>query len=241
MNEQINFKKTILVFKKNIGWILAIIGITMLSMFTYLNFIAIPIYQKDTQILVNQSDRASKNSSVDSQMVQADLQLVDTYSTIITSPRILNKVQQNIKGQYDIQELAEMIQVKNTANSQVIDISVQNPDPKVAAEITNETARIFKKETPDIMKINNVTTLSEAQFTGVEAPIKPQKALMMILAFFIGVLLAFCFIFIRLLLDRSFTSKEEAEDYLGLHVLGEVSVFQNGDPLAAKIQKENED
>ncbi|EUJ30951.1 lipopolysaccharide biosynthesis protein [Listeria floridensis FSL S10-1187] len=196
--------------------------------------------KKNTQILVNQSDRTPKSSSVDSQTVQADLQLVNTYSTIITSPRILNKVQQNIGGKYNIQELAEMIQVKNTANSQVIDISVQNPDPKVAAEITNATARMFKQEIPNIMKINNVTTLSEAQFTGTEAPVKPQKALMMILAFFIGVLFAFCFVFIKLLLDRTFTSKEEVEEFLGLHVLGEVSVFQDGDPFRIKMQKENE-
>ncbi|MBC1936807.1 capsular biosynthesis protein [Listeria grandensis] len=240
MNEQINFKKTILAFKKNKGWILAIIGITVICMFVYLHFIATPIYQKNTQILVNQSDRTSKSNILDSQTVQADLQLINTYSTIITSPRILNKVQQNIGIKYDIQELAEMVQVKNTANSQVIDISVQNPDPKVAAEITNITAKIFKEEIPNIMKIDNVTTLSEAQSTGNETPVKPQKALMMILAFFVGVLFAFCFVFIKLLFDRSFNSKEEVTEFLGLHVLGEVSLFPNGDPFQMKIQEESE-
>lgn len=80
-------------------------------MFIYLQYIATPIYQKSTQILVNQSE-STKSNSVDSQTVQADLQLVNTYSTIISSPRILNEVQQDLGKQYDTAELAEMIQVK---------------------------------------------------------------------------------------------------------------------------------
>lgn len=236
MNEQIDLKKMLLAIRKNSWWLIGIIVVTILSMFIYLQYIATPIYQKSTQILVNQSE-STKSNSVDSQTVQADLQLVNTYSTIISSPRILNEVQQDLGKQYDTAELAEMIQVKNATNSQVIDISVEHPDPKVAARIANATARTFTEEIPNIMKIDNVTTLSEAQFLGNETPVKPQKVLMLALAAFAGILFAFAFIFIKLLFERTLTSTEEIEELLGLHVLGEVSAFQNNDSFQTKFQK----
>lgn len=226
MNERINLNKVVVMLKRNIWWMLAIIVVTVVSMFVYLNYVATPIYQKSTQILVNQSENSQTNS-IEAQTVQADLQLVNTYSTIISSPRILNKVQENLNGKYDLQELTEMISVKNTTNSQIIDISVNHLDPKTATYIVNVVTKIFTEEIPEIMKISNVTILSEAQFFRNEKPIKPQKGLLLVLAFFSGILLSIVFIFIKLLFERTFVSTEELEDYLELNVLGEVSVFKN--------------
>lgn len=226
MNERIDAKKITVMLKRNIWWMLAIVVVTVASMFIYLNYIVTPIYQKSTQILVNQSENSQTNS-IEAQTVQADLQLVNTYSTIISSPRILNKVQESLKGKYNLQELTEMISVKNTTNSQIIDISVNHLDSKTATQIANVVTKVFTEEIPEIMKISNVTILSEAQFFGNEKPIKPQKGLLLMLAFFSGVLLAIFFVFIKLLFERTFVSTEELEDYLELNVLGEVSVFQS--------------
>ncbi|WP_088839007.1 YveK family protein [Listeria sp. ILCC792] len=236
MNEQIDLKQIMLAIRKNGWWIVGIVTMTVLCMFIYLQYIATPIYQKSTQILVNQSE-SSPNDSLDSQTVQADLQLVDTYSSIILSPRILNGIEQDLGNLYDTEELAEMIQVTNATNSQVIDISVKNPDPKLAAQIANSTAKVFTKEMPSIMKVDNVTTLSEAQFLGNETPIAPQKTLLLILAVFMGLFFAFCFIFIRLLFKRTFTSADEIEEILQLNVLGEVSTFHAFERAKKRLQK----
>ncbi|MHC5251300.1 YveK family protein [Listeria kieliensis] len=235
MTEQISLKKIILAIQKNIWWLVGIVGVTVLGMFIYLEYIASPIYQENTQILVNQSEREKKNS-LDSQTVEADLQLVNTYSAIILSPRILNAVEHDLGSQYDAQELAEKIQVKNATNSQVINIGVEDPDPQIAAQIANSTVQIFTEELPKIMKIDNVTTLSEAKISGREKPVAPRKTLMMTLAFFVGILFSFGFIFIKLLLDRTFTSPDEIEEYLGLTVLGEVCAFQNDDLPSKNIK-----
>lgn len=230
MNERIDTKKVILTVKRNAGWLLLIVLLFVSSMFVYLNYIATPIYQKSTQILVNQRDKSQLNG-VEAQTIQADLQLVNTYSGIITSPRILNQVQKELDNAYTFQELADMIQVKNTINSQIIEINVTNPKPKMAAQIANITAKIFSKEVPKIMKVDNVTTLSEAQVFYKEVPVKPNKLLMMTLAFLLGIIVAFCFILIRIIFDKTFNSAEEIEDFLGVHILGEVSLFPSIDPL----------
>ncbi|MBC2173358.1 YveK family protein [Listeria booriae] len=230
MNERIDTKKVILTIKRNMGWLILIVFLFISSMFVYLNYIATPMYQKSTQILVNQSDKSQSNG-IEAQTVQADLQLVNTYSGIISSPRILNQVQKELDDAYTFNELADMVKVKNTTNSQIIEIDVINANPRTAAKIANITAKTFSKEAPKIMKVDNVTTLSEAQVFDKEVPAKPNKLLMMGLAFFLGIVVAFAFIIIRIMIDRTFNSTEEIEDFLDVHILGEVSLFPSIDPL----------
>ncbi|MBC1937852.1 capsular biosynthesis protein [Listeria grandensis] len=224
MNTRIDLNKILVSIKNNKWWLIGILLITLTSAFIYLHYFATPIYQKKTQILVNQSENIQKNN-LEAQTVQADLQLVNTYSAIILSPRILTEVEKGLQNKYDIQELTDMIQVKNSTNSQVIDISVDNSSPEMAAKIANLTAQTFKKEIAKIMKIENVTTLSDAMYTGKEVPIKPQKFLIMSLSFLCGVMIGFIFILTKLFFERTFTSAEEIQELLHLNVLGEVSEF----------------
>ncbi|EUJ31341.1 capsular polysaccharide biosynthesis protein [Listeria floridensis FSL S10-1187] len=222
MTEQIDLQKIFTTAKRNFGWSCLIIAVSVFFMFVYLTFVAHPSYQKSTQIIVNQYESKTRNG-IEAQSVQADLQLVNTYSTIVMSPRILGEVNKKLGMQYSTQALANMIQVKNTTNSQIIEISVESSKPKQAAQIANLVAATFVKETPKIMKIDNVKVLSNAEYTGDESPVKPRKALMLVLAFFLGLFLAFGFIVIKLFADRTFTSAEEIEELLEVHVLGEVS------------------
>ncbi|MBC1576047.1 capsular biosynthesis protein [Listeria booriae] len=239
MNERISLKRVIAVVSGNLGWILMIIGIPILVMLIYLNYLATPIYQKSTQLLVNQFT-GSQSTNVEAQTIQADLQLVNTYSTIILSPRILDDVSKYLGKEYTTQELADMIQVKNATNSQIIDISINHPNAKEAAKIANLTASQFTEKLPKIMKIDNVTILSEAKYLGNEKPVKPQKWLMVVLSFFLGVLLVFVYIFIKLLFDRRLTTTEEIEELLNVHILGEVSIFPNQYSLAGKGKRRGE-
>lgn len=225
MHEQIDLKKVLIAVKGNFVYILVIIFLFVGMMFVYLTYFTTPIYQKNTQILVNQSEKKASNG-LEAQTVQADLQLVNTYSTIITSPRILEKVGKKMNYKYDVQELADMIKVNNTTNSQLIDISVDYEDPLVASKIANLTAQIFTEDIQKIMNIDNVTIISPSSYTGEETPIRPQKALMLLLSFFLGLVVAFLFIVIKMFFERTFTSIKEIEELLGLPILGEVSTFQ---------------
>lgn len=96
MNKEINMKKLKQVLQQRIGWILMIINIPLLAMLFYLTLFAEPIYQKSAQLLISQSETIAGNR-LENQTIQADLQLVSTYSTIIMSPRILNEVSEALE------------------------------------------------------------------------------------------------------------------------------------------------
>ncbi|WP_206853928.1 YveK family protein [Candidatus Enterococcus mangumiae] len=222
MKKEINIKKLKQVVQQKKGWIFMIISLPLLSMFVYLHLFAEPIYQKSAQLLVSQADH-STGQRLETQMIQADLQLINTYSAIILSPRILNAVSEALNEDYSISELSERLSVSNATNSQIIEINAYHRSPKVAARIANTTAKIFSEEIPSIMNIDNVTILAEDEVLPNERPTRPHRFLLLTLTFFLSLLLAFTFVFVLLVLERSFSSTTEIEEILDLQILGEVS------------------
>ncbi len=128
-------------------------------------------------MLISQSETTAGNR-LENQTIQADLQLVSTYSTIIMSPRILNEVSEALEGNYDVAELSEILSVSNATNSQIIEINAYHQSPKIAAKIANTTANVFSEEIPKIMNIDNVTILAEGAVLPQETPARPNKFLL---------------------------------------------------------------
>ncbi|MUN75627.1 YveK family protein [Enterococcus casseliflavus] len=222
MNKEINTKKLKQVFQQRIGWILMIISVPLLAMLLYLTLFAEPIYQKSAQLLISQSETTAGNR-LENQTIQADLQLVSTYSTIIMSPRILNEVSEVLEGSYDVAELSEILSVSNATNSQIIEINAYHQSPKIAAKIANTTANVFSEEIPKIMNIDNVTILAEGAVLPQETPARPNKFLLYSLTAFLSLLFAFTYVFLLLVFERSFASNTEIEEVLEVKVIGEIS------------------
>lgn len=219
MEEIIDLKKMLTTIKQNKWWLIGTIVFSLSMVGIYLWLIATPIYQSSTQILINQTEE--KNSTLQQQNVQTNLDLINTYNVIIKSPRILDEVKEELKNAYSEMELNESIQVSSAANSQIIDIKVENSNQQATVDIANTTARVFQKEIVSIMKINNVTILSTAKLDKNNKPISPNKTMLMIVAFIGGGVIGFVLIILRSLLDRTIKGKEDIE-LLGITVLGSV-------------------
>ncbi|EUJ26125.1 capsular polysaccharide biosynthesis chain length regulator [Listeria floridensis FSL S10-1187] len=220
MEEVISLSKLISGVKKNKWVILFSTTAAVCIMVIYLFWFATPIYKGGAQILVNQSER---ETSLEAQSVQANLQLVNTYKTIILSPRILGEVKAKLGNRYTLQGLSDSVEVDTNADSQVITITAQDADPKQAVLIANQTAEVFKKQIPNIMKINNVTILSYAKTMPNQAPIKPKKMILLIASFFLGLIIGFIIMIIRLIFDRSIKDAEDIQNCLDIPLLGVVS------------------
>ena len=106
--------------------------------------------------------------------VQTNLQLINTYNVIIKSPAILDKVAQQLGTDLTAAQLNEKITVASEADSQVVNVTVQDPDPQMAANIANTTAEVFQKEIVNLMNIDNVNILAKANMGENPSPVKPQ-------------------------------------------------------------------
>ncbi|MDM5441346.1 Wzz/FepE/Etk N-terminal domain-containing protein [Bacillus hominis] len=221
MEETISLKELFVILRKRLVMILVItIGAALVSAIVSFYFIT-PIYQTSTQILVNQKKQDEK--IIQYNEVQTNVQLTNTYKIIVKSPVILDKVKSELKLGMSTQELNGKINVENEKDSQVIAVTVQDKDVKLARDIANTTAEIFKSEIAKIMSIDNVTILSKAEVAEGQSPIKPNKKLNIAIAFVVGLMASVGIAFLLEYLDNTMKKEEDIEKLLGVPVLGVVS------------------
>ena len=94
MENKINLTKFINILKKEWKLLVIIPLVFVLVSLLLTTFIMKPVYEANTQVLVNQKE---KNPELRAQEVQSNIQLVNTYTEIIKSPRILEQVAQKEK------------------------------------------------------------------------------------------------------------------------------------------------
>lgn len=221
MEETISLKELFQTLKKRLSLIIIITAIAAATSGIISYFILTPIYQSSTQILVNQakSDQQVFNPGE----VQTNLQLINTYNVIIKSPAILDKVIKQLDLNMTSRQLNENVAVASEQNSQVVTISVQDEDPKQAAEIANTIATVFQKEIAAIMNVNNVSILSKADVGVDPSPIKPKPVLNIAIASVVGLMAGVGLAFLLEYLDNTIKNEQDIEKHLGLPVLGAIT------------------
>lgn len=220
MEETIDLSKLFGILKKNIKYIIILpIVFLVLSMVATFLFMT-PKYSTSTQVLVNQKEI---DNQMIAQQVQSDLQLVNTYSEILKSPRILDKVSKNLKGKYSSNELSGMITVSNQAESKILNITVENESRENAGKVANEIANVFSKEVKDIMNVDNVSILSKADNNG--SKVSPKPLINAVVGVFLGLIVALIIIFLKEILDKRIKTEEDVEEQLNIPVLGTIQRF----------------
>lgn len=236
MEETISLFDLIKVLRKRI---LLILGITMASTFiaAIITFYFMkPIYEASTQILVNQKQNEQR-AQIQIQDIQANIQLINTYSVIIKSPFILNKVIENLKLNITPSELSKQITVSNANNSQVVNISVENEQASLAVSIANSVAEVFQSEIKKIMNVDNVSILSPAVMPKNPKPVKPNKLLNITIGFVMGLATGILLSFLREYLDTTVKTEQDVEELLKLPILGVINKIPDFSEEVKELQK----
>ncbi|WP_436881925.1 Wzz/FepE/Etk N-terminal domain-containing protein [Mammaliicoccus sciuri] len=220
MEETIDLSKLLLILKKNMKYLI-ILPIVFLALSMVITFVFMtPKYSSSTQVLVNQKET---DNQMMAQQVQSNLQLVNTYSEIIKSPRILDKVSKNLKGKYSSNEISGMLTVSNQSESQILNIVVENESREAASTVANEIANVFSKDVSKIMNVDNVSILSKADTNGNQ--ISPKPLVNSVVGIFLGLIVALILIFLKEMLDKRIKTEEDVAEILDLPVLGTIQDF----------------
>lgn len=220
MEETIDLSKLFAILKKNMKYLI-ILPIVFLVLSMVMTFLFMtPKYSSSTQVLVNQKET---DSQMMAQQVQSDLQLVNTYSEIIKSPRILDKVSKNLKGKYSSDEIAGMLTISNQAESQILNIAVENESREAAGKVANEIANVFSKDVSKIMNVDNVSILSKADNNSNK--VSPNAYVNIGVSIVLGFICAIMFIILKELLDKRIKNEIDVNQNLDLPVLGIIRDF----------------
>ncbi|MDQ7231049.1 YveK family protein, partial [Staphylococcus haemolyticus] len=148
-----------------------------------------------------------------------NIQLVNTYSEILKSPRILDEVAKKNK-KYSASDIKGMLTVTTQAESQILNVNVENGSKKDAEKVANDIANVFSDKMPDIMNVDNVSVLSSAK--GTASKVSPNLLLNLAIGLILGLILSLIVIVLKEMFDKRIRTEEDIEKELNIPVLGSI-------------------
>lgn len=172
--------------------------------------------------------------------------LVDGTRRLVTpAKKEITKPSNKTKYQLSVDELKSMVTITSQQNSQVFSINVKSKDPKLAADVANEVADVFKDKIGGFMKINNVSIIDSAKAN--KKPVSPSTKLFTLAGLVILGGLTFLYVLIKELADTAIKSPDEVSQLFGmtnLGVIGHVKPIKNfsmapSSSTAVKVNQSN--
>ncbi|MCR8871019.1 YveK family protein [Peribacillus frigoritolerans] len=219
MEETISIKDIFKTLKKRWKLIMLLTLIAALISGSISYFLLTPVYQSSTQMLVNQ--KQSENQ-LDSTQIRSNIDMINTYSVIIKSPAILEKVIDELDLKLSVEQLSGKITINSQENSQVFSLTVQDSNPTQAVEIANMVSSTFQKEIKEIMNIDNVSILAKAEIKGNPTPVKPNPLLNIAIAVVVGLMAGIGLAFLLEYMDNTIRDEKDIETLLDLPLLGSI-------------------
>ena len=216
--EEINYKELLNYFLSKIYIFIIVVVLILILGNIYSLALKTPLYKSTTTlVLVNESNN---NNAITQNDINLNNNLVSTYTQIIKSRNVLEKVIRDLKLDISTRELSNKIRVSSATNTQLITVVVTDPSNKSAEDIANCVSKVFIEETSKIYKLNNVAVVDKASYEA-----KPYNMSIVkenVIYLFLGMILSIGIILIIYTFDTTIKSEEDIEDKLGLIVLGSV-------------------
>lgn len=230
--EVIDLREILQILKKRIKLILIVpIIFAIIGALVSIYLIA-PVYESSTTLMVRQNK--DSNVAIDKSDVDLSKSLIYTYAEMAKS----NTVMENIKQELNLIEIdSESITVSPVKDTQILKVSVQNTDPKLATDIANTLVVEFTQEIIRITKTDNVAVVDYAKTPLEPEPIKPNKIMNTAIAAVLGEMLVLLIIFVLEYMDNTLKTEKDIEKYLEISVIGSIPNFNQGSKQAnGKIQ-----
>lgn len=217
MEETIDLREYFAIIKKR-SWIIALITTIAVIVSAVISFFILkPVYQANATLIVN-TEKNEETQMITGDQFNVTQKLAVTYGEIITSRSVINPVIKNLGLEETCDELVKKITVSPVKDTQIINISVQDINPKKARDIANEIPEVFTKEAKRITKANSVEVIDKA-ITPIE-PVKPNKKMNVAIAAVLGIMIGLFVVFLIEYLDNKIRTPQDIEKQLGLPLLG---------------------
>lgn len=222
--EELDLKELFLIFWNKRFEIILITLIAMLIGVIYSYFYITPEYKASTTLVLAQSSQSTEMNS-EGAITQTDVtlnsKLVSTYSEIIKSKAVLREVVNslNIEGLTE-NSIKSNISVQAVKDTEVIQITVKNLDPNLAAQIANKIGEVFSEKVVEIYNISNVYILDRAEPSNIPSNINHSKDI--IIFAFIGIVISVGLVLVINMLDTTIKTEQDVENATGLLVLSSI-------------------
>lgn len=205
------------VLLKNWLWILlSTLGCAILGLLITM-FLITPKYRAEATMIVN--TRQDQTATVTNDQITSAQKLVDTYSIIIRSRRVIDSIMEKLNIEDEYEDFVETILVESVNDTQVMSIQVENKDPEIALQVVQEIVDRAPGAIISTVEAGSVNVVSEP-YVNSEVPVSPSKLKNTAIAAFIGLFVSSGAFLLIAFLDNTFKSEEDIQKQLGLVTIG---------------------
>ena len=212
MEETIDLREYFFILKKKL-WIIVTSALVCGLISGLVSFFALtPIYQANTSLIVNKEVGNKVTEMTTTDDLNYVQKLAITYGEIIKSRAVITPTIEKLDLNMTYEELASAVSVTNVSDTQIIKISVQHENPKIAMKICNTIPSIFSEEVQRIVKASGVEVIDKAILP--TNPIKPNKKMNVLIAMVLGVMVSVFIIFLIEALNTKIKEPKDIEEKL---------------------------
>jgi polysaccharide biosynthesis transport protein len=189
-----------------------------------------PKYEANTQLFV--STQAGEDASQLLQGSSFSQQRVKSYADIVTSPRVLQPVIDELKLPVTARELAESVSAEAPLDTVLINVAVRDESAARAQQVADAVSKQFIDVVQELEKPqgNGVTPVKVSITQPAElpqAPVTPNKKLNLALGLLVGLALGVGVAVLRETLDTSVKGESDVKAVTDLPVLGGIAYDQD--------------
>lgn len=216
---EIDLSQLLKLLKKNIRLIiiLALVGIIIAASAT--TFLISKKYQSQGSVLLKAD---VVNGSLDSTQVNTNKMMVNNYVKLLQGNNIQDQVAKNLN--ITSAEVRSSLSITNTTDTQIIEISSITVDPGLSKRIVDETISVFTTLIQEKLDVTNVTIVDQPEVN--PDPVSPSMVKNVIIGAVAGIVISLGYLLLTYLLDTKIKNGEQAEQYLGVPLLGIVPFFE---------------
>lgn len=204
-------------------WIMIVaitLGTTLIAVI--LSFFVIkPVYETSTKLFIGkeENDETAYNSN-DIQMYQ---KLLQTYAQTIKTKDLAAKAIGFLDYNLEPSSVVDALTVNPIIDTQILQIKYKSKNQQEAVDVLKNVTQEFIVISKELVPNGNIKIIEEVDFP-IKA-ISPNKKVNISVAFLLGLMISFGFVFLLEYLDNTYKNKEQLENELDIPVIGEIPDF----------------
>lgn len=218
---EIDLLEILFELKKRILWVLlaAVIGGAAFGLYSKL--ILVPKYSSTAMMYVL-SKETTLTSLAD---LQIGSQLTQDYKVMITSRPVLEKVITDLDLEYDYKKFKEKLVIENPKDTRILQLSIEDADPNLAADIVNTVAKRSSEYIGELMEMVPPKIVEEG--IAAELPVTPNVPKNAVIGALLGAVLVCAAVTIQVVMNDTIKTEEDIEKYLKISTLAEIPAKRN--------------
>ena len=214
--EEINLRDLLSYFKKRLILFIVVVLFVVSAGTIYSVFILKPEYKSQATVILS----ADKSKNTVQSEINANKNLIDTYTEVVKSHRVLDRVKSEMQIEDTYEQLVKKVTVASLKDTEIISISVVDLNKNHSYSLANRIADTFTDEIGQIYNDKSVNVLDRAVESQkpYNVDIVKQEAIYAAA----GIVLATAVIFLMFYFDRTIKTTEQIEQLFKLPIYGKV-------------------